>query len=155
MLFQYSLMGCSLRFCFFKGDSEIPISPVCVCVCVCMYVCLCLCVSLCVCLSVCVCVCPSVCVCVSVLVCFCLSVCLCVTLSVCVFLCICVCVCVLMPTHCIIMCFGFRAMRIDGISLVYFRFTHLLGRSRYVGDVYLYLCTKRSEVRLIVYVTFL
>ena len=38
-------------------------------------------------------------------------------------------------------------MQIDGISVVYFQFMHLLGRPRYVGDVYLYLCT---EVRVLV-----
>ena len=34
--------------------------------------------------------------------------------------------------------FGLRAMRIDGISVIYFQFMHLLSRPHYVGDVYLY-----------------
>ena len=65
-------------------------------------------------------------------------------------MCVCVYVCVLVTTHCTIMYFWFRAMWIDDVTVVYFRFTHLLGRSRYVGDVYLYLCTKRSEARVTV-----
>ena len=38
----------------------------------------------------------------------------------------------------------------DGVNLVYFRFTLLLGRPRYLGggDLYLYLCSERSEVRV-------
>ena len=36
------------------------------------------------------------------------------------------------------------------LVLAYFRFTHLLGRPRYVGDVFLYLCTERIEVRVTV-----
>ena len=57
-------------------------------------------------------------------------------------------VCVLMPNHCSVMCFRFRAMRIYGVSVVYFQFTHLLGKPRYMGDMYLYLCTERSEDRM-------
>ena len=53
-----------------------------------------------------------------------------------------------MPTHCTVTCFVFRALRIDGDSVIYFQFTHLLGRPRYTGDVYLYLCTERIEVRV-------
>ena len=55
-----------------------------------------------------------------------------------------------MSTHCTITCFGFRATRADGVSVVYFRFTHLLNRPRYVGDVYLYLYNERTEVRVTV-----
>ena len=61
--------------------------------------------------------------------------------------------CISMPTYCTIMCFGFRAMQIDGFSVVYFLFMHLLDIPRFVGDVYLYLCTERSEVRVTVCVT--
>ena len=39
-------------------------------------------------------------------------------------------------------CFGLRAMRIYGVSVVYFPFMHLFGRPRYVGVVYLYLCAE-------------
>ena len=63
---------------------------------------------------------------------------------------VCLRVFVLMPVHCTIMCFGFRAIRIDGVSVIYFLFTHLLGRPCYAGDVYLYLCTERNEVRVTV-----
>ena len=45
-----------------------------------------------------------------------------------------VCVCILTPTHCINMCFRFHAMLIYDICVVYFRFTHLLGRSRYLQE---------------------
>ena len=38
-----------------------------------------------------------------------------------------------MPILGTITCFGFLSMRIDGDSVVYFRFTHILGRPRYVG----------------------
>ena len=55
-----------------------------------------------------------------------------------------------MPTHCAITCFVFRVMRIDDISVAYFRFAHLFGRPRYVGNVYLHFCTERSEVRVTV-----
>ena len=41
-------------------------------------------------------------------------------------------------------------MQIDDVSVVYFRLTHLLGRARYVGDVY----TEISEVRVTVCVIF-
>ena len=37
-----------------------------------------------------------------------------------------------MPTHCTITCFGFHAVWIDGIRVVYFQFMHLLGRPCYV-----------------------
>ena len=67
--------------------------------------------------------------------------------------CVCVCVCVSNANPLNFTCFGFRAMRIDGVSVVYFIFSHLLGRSHYVGDVYLYLCTEISEVRVTVCVT--
>ena len=40
----------------------------------------------------------------------------------------------------------------DGVSVVYFRFTHLLSRSRYVGDIFLDLYTKRRGVMVTVYV---
>ena len=53
---------------------------------------------------------------------------------------------VLMTTLCITTCFGFRAMRIDGVSVVYFQFTHLLDRPRYVEDMYLYLCTEKVRL---------
>ena len=58
-----------------------------------------------------------------------------------------VCVCVSNANSLHFICFRFRAMRIDGTSVVYFRFTHLMGRPCYVGDVYLYLlcvCCKRN-----------
>ena len=58
--------------------------------------------------------------------------------------------CGLMPTHCTITCLRFSAMQIDGDTVIYFRFTHLLGRPRYMNDVYLYLSTERSEVRVTV-----
>ena len=50
--------------------------------------------------------------------------------------------CVLILTHCTITCFVFCAKQIYGVSVVYFRFTHILGRSCYARDVYLYLCTE-------------
>ena len=55
-----------------------------------------------------------------------------------------------MPIHCTIKWFGFRATRIDGFSMIYFQVKHLLARSRYVGDVYLYLCTEKSKASLTV-----
>ena len=62
-----------------------------------------------------------------------------------------VCVCVFfLPTHCTITCFGFRAVWIDGVSVVDFRFTHLLGRPRYLRDMYLYLCTETGDVKVTV-----
>ena len=59
-----------------------------------------------------------------------------VCVCVCVFVCVCVCVCVsnANPLYCT--CFVFRAMRIHGVSVIYFRFTHLLGGSRYKGNVH-------------------
>ena len=59
-----------------------------------------------------------------------------------IFIMLCVCV-YANPLH--LMCFGFRAMPIDGVHVVYFRSTQLLGRPRYVDDVYLYCVLKASE----------
>ena len=57
-----------------------------------------------------------------------------------------VCVCVLMPTHCTIMCFGFRARQIYGVECGLVQFTHRLGRLHYMWDEYLY--SVLEEVRL-------
>ena len=57
-------------------------------------------------------------------------------------------VCVLMPTHCTITCFGLRAMRIHGVSVVYYRVTHLFGRLHYVGGICIYAL---KEVYVIVF----
>ena len=65
---------------------------------------------------------------------------MCVCVCVCVFVYVCVCS---IPTHCTITCFGFHSMRIDGVSVIYFRFTHSWADDVYVGDVCLYLCTER------------
>ena len=54
-------------------------------------------------------------------------------------MCVCVCVC-LMPTSYRITCFGFLAMRIDGFSVVYFRFTNHLERQRYVWGFLICIC---------------
>ena len=64
------------------------------------------------------------------------------------FICVCVClyVCVLMPPHFTITCFRFRAKRIDGVNVVYFRITHFLCIQRYVDDVFLYCVLKANEV---------
>ena len=53
---------------------------------------------------------------------------------------------VLMPTHCTIKYFGFRDMRINGDNMIYFRFTHLLGRPRHAGTC-ICICVLK-EVRL-------
>ena len=66
----------------------------------------------------------------------------------CVYVCVYVCVCVLMPTHCTITFFGFRAMRIDGVSVVYFRFTHLLVRPCNMGDEYSICICVLKEMKL-------
>ena len=71
---------------------------------------------------------------------------MCVCVCVCVGVCVCVCVFNANPLH--FMCFGFRAMRIDHLSVVFFRFTRILGRPSYVNDVYLYCVLKVSEVRV-------
>ena len=47
-------------------------------------------------------------------------------------------------------CFRFWTTRIDGISMIYFRFSHLLGRPHYMGDVYLSLCIVKVMVCVIV-----
>ena len=54
--------------------------------------------------------------------------------------CVCVCVCVFSdanPLHYYTR-FGFRARRIDGVSVIYFRITHRLGRPHYVWEEYLH-----------------
>ena len=53
--------------------------------------------------------------------------------------------CVLMPIHVNITGLRFRVMRRDGVILVYFRLTHLVGRLCYVGQVCLYLCTEIKQ----------
>ena len=62
------------------------------------------------------------------------------------------CVCVLMRTLCTITCFWFRATRINDINVVYF-YSRTSSADHYMGNVYLYLCTERSEVRETVSVT--
>ena len=57
-------------------------------------------------------------------------------------MCVCVCVCVPMSTHCTCV---FQIPH-KALSVVYFQFTHLLGRPRYVGNVYLYCALEASEV---------
>ena len=66
--------------------------------------------------------------------------------------CVCVCVCVFFLNANLLhfTCFGFRTMQVDGISVIYFRFMHLLGRPRNVSDVYLYCIQKAHEVRMTV-----
>ena len=52
-------------------------------------------------------------------------------------------------------CFGFRAMQVVGVSAVYFRFTHLLGRPRYMG-MCIYICVlNEDKLRVTVCVTVL
>ena len=69
-------------------------------------------------------------------------------MCVCLFVCLFVCLCVRETDR--QKCFGFSAVRIYGVSVVYFLFTHLLGKPRYLGDVYLYLCTEITEVSVTV-----
>ena len=59
----------------------------------------------------------------------------------------CVCVCVFNVNPLQFTRIGFRAMRIHGVSMVYFRFTHLLGRPQYAGEVSV-LCVKELDVRV-------
>ena len=54
-----------------------------------------------------------------------------------------------MPTHSTLWALG--SVQCDnGIKVVYFRFTHLLVRSPYMGEVYLYCVVKANEVRVTV-----
>ena len=48
-----------------------------------------------------------------------------------------------MPTHCTITCFGFRATRIEGVSVS-------IHAPTLRGDAYLYFCAERIEVRMTV-----
>ena len=46
----------------------------------------------------------------------------------------------------------FCVMQIDGVNVVYFQFTHLLSRPRYVGNALSILCVlKESEIRVTMY----
>ena len=79
---------------------------------------------------------------------------MCLCVCVCVCACVCGCVCLkvvgeLVLTHCTITCFGFRALRIESGSVVYFYSQISWSDQVTWDDVYLYLCTEKSEVRVI------
>ena len=67
-------------------------------------------------------------------------------------MCVSMCLFVLMSTHCTVTYFGFHATWIDGATVVYFRFTHLLSRQSYMGDGYLYCLLKEGNVYVIAFV---
>ena len=64
-------------------------------------------------------------------------------------MCVCVCVCVCaMPTQCTLRASGSVQGGYMALSVVYFQFTHRLGRPHYVRDEYLYSVRGKVEVRV-------